>query len=132
MGLLKNWVAHEMVKRLDRVLNRKIAWETLDYEFFKKENDRHFFFESEKKRKDWWGIFCIEYIDYLAQRLEAVNGISREELDEMEVGELDLLVINNMAEEILEDMPKNVEWETPIVWTKDLLKHSSLGKYMEE
>lgn len=128
---LKDWVAQEMVKRLDRVLNREIAWETLDYEFFKKENDRHFFFETEEKRKAWWDIFVIQYIEYLAQRLETVNGISRDELNAMEVGELDLLVINNMAEEILEEMPKEVSWETPIVWTKDLLKRSSFGKYMK-
>ena len=128
---LKDWVAQEMVKRLDRVLNREIAWETLDYEFFKKENDRHFFFETEEKRKAWWDIFVIQYIEYLAQRLETVNGVSRDELNAMEVGELDLLVINNMAEEILEEMPKEVSWETPIVWTKDLLKRSSFGKYMK-
>lgn len=128
---LKDWVAHEMVKRLDRVLNHEIAWETLDYEFFKKENDRHFFFETEEKRKAWWDIFVIQYIEYLAQRLETVNGISRDELNAMEVGELDLLVINNMAEEILGEMPKEVSWETPIVWTKDLLKRSSFGKYMK-
>ena len=127
---LKDWVANEMVKRLDRVLNHKIAWEALDYTFFEVENKRGFFFTPMEDSNTWWKLFRKEISDYVENRLMQVNGITFEELKQMEKKELELLVINNMAEEVLEEMPKEISWETPIVWTTDILKQSSLGKYM--
>ena len=127
---LTDWVANEMVKRLDRVLNHEIAWEALDYTFFEVENKRGFFFTSMEDSNTWWKLFRKEISDYVENRLMQVNGITFEELKQMEKKELELLVINNMAEEVLEEMPKEISWETPIVWTTDILKQSSLGKYM--
>lgn len=129
---LKDWVANEMVKRIDRVLNHRIAWEALDYTFFEVENKRGSFFTSIEDSNTWWKLFKKEVSAYVENRLMQVNGITFEELKQMEKKELELLVINNTAEEILEVMPKEVSWETPIVWTTDILKQSSLGKYIEK
>lgn len=59
------------------------------------------------------------------------NGITEEEIKSMSYDELDLLVINNMAEDILLKMPKEVEWEEPIVWTMERLKKTELGNYLK-
>lgn len=126
---LMDWVASEMVKRIDRVLNHKIAWETLDYGFFKEENERGFFFKSKDESDSWWNTYS-EDIANMLEKLEYQNGVTELELAHMMPNKVDLLIINNVAETVLSQMPEEVEWESPIVWTADLLKRSSLGKYM--
>lgn len=129
---LKEWVAQEMIKRLDRVINHKIAWEGLDYWIFEVENKRGFFFASIEDSNKWWKFFKKEAHVYVADRLMQVNGLTFEELKHMEKKELELLIINNLAEEILEKMPEDIYWEIPVVWTKELFLRSGLGKYMNE
>ena len=129
---LKEWVAQEMIKRLDRVINHKIDWEGLDYWIFEVENKRGFFFASIEDSNKWWKFFKKEAHVYVADRLMQVNGLTFEELKHMEKKELELLIINNLAEEILEKMPEDIYWEIPVVWTKELFLRSGLGKYMNE
>ncbi len=129
---LKEWVAQEMIKRLNRVINHKIAWEGLDYWIFEVENKRGSFFTSIEDSNKWWKFFKKEAHVYVADRLMQVNGITFEELKHMKKNELELLIINNLAEEILEKMPEDIYWEIPVVWTKELFLRSGLGKYMNE
>ena len=129
---LKEWVAQEMIKRLNRVINHKIAWEGLDYWIFEVENKRGSFFTSIEDSNKWWKFFKKEAHVYVADRLMQVNGLTFEELKHMEKKELELLIINNLAEEILEKMPEDIYWEIPVVWTKELFLRSGLGKYMNE
>lgn len=128
---LKEWTAKQMIQRISRVYFEKITWELLDYEFFKVENERGSFFTSKKEAKAWWKSFKNDIENYKWQRLIQINGLTEKELSEMSKKELALLIINNMAEEILSEMPIGVEWEDPVVWTPDLLKQSGLGHYME-
>ena len=128
---LKEWTAKQMIQRISRVYFEKITWELLDYEFFKVENERGSFFTSKKEAKAWWKSFKNDIANYKWQRLIQINGLTEKELSEMSKKELALLIINNMAEEILSEMPIGVEWEDPVVWTPDLLKQSGLGHYME-
>ena len=128
---LKEWTAKQMIQRISRVYFEKITWELLDYEFFKVENERGSFFTSKKEAKAWWKSFKNDIENYKWQRLIQINGLTEKELSEMSKKELTLLIINNMAEEILSEMPIGVEWEDPVVWTPDLLKQSGLGHYME-
>ena len=127
---LKEWTAKQMWKRVSRVLFQKVSWEMLDYMFFIEENERGSFFTSGKEAKEWWTTFRKDIEDYKLQRLIQVNGLTESELAHMNKKELALLIINNMAEEILAEMPIGVEWEDPVVWTPDLLEQSGLGHYM--
>lgn len=127
---LREWVATKMVKRVDRVLGKKLAWELLDYTFFEEENERGWFFKT-KEESDTWREKYHEGFRSMLDTLMTQNGVTEEELHELSYDELDLLVINNLAEDILLKMPNEVEWEEPIVWTKDLLKKTELGKYMK-
>ena len=127
---LKEWTAKQMLKRVSRVLFQKVSWEMLDYMFFIEENERGSFFTSKEEAKAWWESFKEDIEDYKLQRLIQINGLTEKELDEMSKKELALVIINNMAEEILAEMPIGVEWEDPVVWTPDLLAQSGLGHYM--
>lgn len=128
---LKDWVANEMAKRIHRVLNQKMAWEVLDYNFFKEENQRGYFFERKEDSESWRKEYHTD-IEAMLLKIENQNGVTEMELAHMKPQEVDLLIINNVAEMVLSEMPKDVEWETPTVWTKDLLKQSSFGKYMKQ
>lgn len=127
---LKEWTAKQMLKRVSRVLFQKVSWEMLDYMFFIEENERGSFFTSKEEAKAWWESFKEDIENYKLQRLIQINGLTEKELDEMSKKELALVIINNMAEEILAEMPIGVEWEDPVVWTPDLLAQSGLGHYM--
>lgn len=127
---LREWVATKMVERVDRVLGKKLAWELLDYAFFEEENERGWFFKT-KEESDTWREKYHDGFHSMLDTLMTQNGVMEEELNELTYDELDLLVINNLAENILLKMPNEVEWEEPIVWTKDLLKKTELGKYMK-
>ena len=127
---LREWTAKQMLKRVSRVLFQKVSWEMLDYMFFIEENERGSFFTSKEEAKAWWKSFKEDIENYKLQRLIQINGLTEKELDEMSKKELALVIINNMAEEILAEMPIGVEWEDPVVWTPDLLAQSGLGHYM--
>lgn len=127
---LRDWVATMMAKRVNRVLNKKLAWEMLDYTFFEEENERQWFFKSKEESDTWRKKYNKDFLAML-DKLMTQNGITEEELKSMSYDELDLLVINNMAEDILLKMPKEVEWEEPIVWTMKLLKKTELGNYLK-
>ena len=127
---LRDWVATMMAKRVNRVLNKKLAWEMLDYTFFEEENERQWFFKSKEESDTWRKTYHKDFLAML-DKLMTQNGITEEEIKSMSYDELDLLVINNMAEDILLKMPKEVEWEEPIVWTMELLKKTELGNYLK-
>lgn len=127
---LRDWVATMMAKRVNRVLNKKLAWEMLDYTFFEGENERQWFFKSKEESDTWREKYNKDFLAML-DKLMTQNGISEEEMKSMTYDELDLLVINNMAEDILLKMPSEVEWEEPIVWTMELLKKTELGNYLK-
>ena len=127
---LREWVATMMAKRVNRVLNKKLAWEMLDYTFFEEENERQWFFKSKEESDTWRKKYNKDFLAIL-DKLMTQNGITEEEIKSMSYDELDLLVINNMAEDILLKMPKEVEWEEPIVWTMERLKKTELGNYLK-
>lgn len=127
---LRDWVATMMAKRVNHVLNKKLAWEMLDYMFFEEENERQCFFKSKEESDTWRKKYNKDFLAML-DKLMTQNGITEEEIKSMSYDELDLLVINNMAEDILLKMPKEVEWEEPIVWTMERLKKTELGNYLK-
>lgn len=127
---LEAWVASEMLKRMDRVINHFIPLELLDYIFFKDENEKHSYFDATSDAMAWEKEYKWD-IEEVLEELELQNGLSPKEIEELrkQPNELALLVVNHIAAGLL--VSADAEWEVPVVWTKDLLRTSFLGEYMD-
>ena len=129
---LDEWVANEMSKRMNRILGHSINLEMLDFEFFREENDRGYFFKDKEENIRWLNQFAKD-IEVVEDTLEFMNGVSRSELKTLEEcpDEFILLIINHIAAEIIIDnCDGGIPWESPSVWTKELIKSTGLKKYL--
>ena len=134
MDRLEMWVASEMRARMNRVVGHSINLELLDYEFFRDENERGYYFSNSLDAEKWMETWKKE-LETVDDTLIYMNGVSERELKELkkEPNRYILLVVNHLAGEIImypcnEDIP----WDRPSFWTVDLLKATGFGRFMDK